>query len=135
MSEPGDTIRSALKTQAEKFAIEPDREPPMRSQIADAFRGRFRWLAWLAVFYRIVFLVVAVIAAIQFFRLDSTRELIACSTIFLMSILATVFIKLWYWMLLIKNSVIREIKRLELQVAELTQDQRHDDHHARQSDH
>ncbi len=122
MNELDDTIRSALKLQAQHGAIEPDREPPMRPQIAETFRGRFRWLAWLAAFYRIVFLIFAVIAAIQFFRVDGTRELIAYATLFLISIGATAFIKLWYWMLLIKNSVIREIKRLELQIAELTQD-------------
>ncbi len=121
MNELDDTIRSALKSQAQHGAIDPDREPPMRTQIAETFRGRFRWLAWLAVFYRIVFLIFAVIAAIQFFRVDGTRELIAYATLFLISIVATAFIKLWYWMLLIKNSVIREIKRLELQIAELTQ--------------
>ncbi len=122
MNELDDTIRSALKSQAQHGAIDPDREPPMRTQIAETFRGRFRWLAWLAVFYRIVFLVFAVIAAIQFFRVDGTRELIAYATLFLICVVASAFIKLWYWMLLIKNSVIREIKRLELQIAELTQD-------------
>ena len=122
MNELDDTIRNALKSQAQHGAIDSDREPPMRTQIAETFRGRLRWLAWLAVFYRIVFLVFAVIAAIQFFRVDGTRELIAYATLFLISIVATAFIKLWFWMLLIKNSVIREIKRLELQIAELTQD-------------
>ena len=122
MNELDDTIRSALISQAQHGAIDPDREPPMRTQIAETFRGRFRWLAWLATFYRIVILIIAVIAAIQFFRVDGTRELIAYATLFLISIVATAFIKLWFWMLLIKNSVIREIKRLELQIAELTAD-------------
>ncbi len=122
MNELDDTIRSALKSQAKHGAFDPDREPPMRTQIAETFRGRFRWLARLAVFFRIVYLMIAVIAAIQFFRVDGTRELIAYATLFLISIVATVFIKLLYWILLIKNSVIREIKRLELQIAALTQD-------------
>ncbi len=122
MNELDDTIRSALKSQAQNGAIDPDREPTMRTQIADTFRGRLRWLALLAAFFRVVYLILAVIAAIQFFRVDGTRELIAYATLFLISVLATAFIKLWYWMLLIKNSVIREIKRLELQIAELTQD-------------
>ncbi len=121
MNELDDTIRSALKSPAQHGAIDPDREPPMRTQIAETFRGRFRWLAWLAAFYRIVFLIVAVIAVIQFFRVDAIRELIAYATLFLLSIVATAFIKLLYWMLLIKNSVVREIKRLELQVAKLSE--------------
>ena len=121
MNELDDTIRDALKSQAQHGAIDLDREPSMRTQIAETFRGRLRWLAWLAAFYRIVSLIVAVIAVIQFFRVDGTRELIAYATLFLLSIVATAFIKLLYWMLLIKNSVIREIKRLELQVAKLSE--------------
>ncbi len=122
MNELDDTIRSALKTQAQNGEIDPDREPSLRTQIAETFRGRFRWLAWLAAFFRIVYLIFAVIAVIQFFRVDGTRELIAYATLLLICIVATAVIKLWYWMLLIKNSVIREIKRLELQIAQLTQD-------------
>ncbi len=122
MNELDDTIRSALKSQAQHGATDPDREPPMRTQIVETFRGKFRWLAWLAAFYRIVILILAVIVAIQFFRVDGTRELIAYATLFLICVVASAFIKLWYWMLLIKNSVIREIKRLELQIAKLTQD-------------
>ncbi len=121
MNELDDKIRSSLNAQAQHGAIDPDREPPLRTQIAETFRGRFRWLAWLATFYRIVILIPAVIAAIQFFRVDGTRELIAYATLFLICVVASAIIKLWYWMLLNKNSVIREIKRLELQIAELTQ--------------
>lgn len=122
MNELDDTIRSALKSQARHGAIDPDHEPSMRTQIAETFRGRFRWLAWLATFSRIVFVILAVITATQFFRVDGTRELIAYATLFLICVVASAFIKLWYWMLLIKNSVIREIKRLELQIAELTRE-------------
>ncbi len=121
MNELDDTIRSALKSQAQHGAIDSDRELPLRTQIAETFRGRFRWLAWLAAFYRIVFLILAVFAAIQFFHVDGTRELIAYALLFLISVGATAAIKLSYWMLLIKNSVIREIKRLELQAAKLSE--------------
>ena len=122
MNELDDSIRRELNSQAQHGAIDLDRELPMRTQIAETFRGRFRWLAWLAAFYRIVILIVAVIAAMQFFRVEETRELIAYATLFVICVFASAFIKLWYWMLLMKNSIIRETKRLELQVAELTRD-------------
>jgi hypothetical protein len=117
MNKPDDALLSAVNLQDKQYA-----EPPLRTQIADTFRGRFRWLAWLATFYRIALLVIAIFAATKFFHVDETRDLIAYATLFLLSFFSMVFIKMWYWSLLVKNSVIREIMRLERQVAKLDGD-------------
>ena len=121
MNDMNDAMRSALNSEAQFEAIDSDRELPIRTQVAETFRGRFRWMALLAAFFRILFLIIAIIAVVQFFRVTGTRDLVAYATLFLASVVATAALKLWYWMLLIKNSVIREIKRLELQVAKLSQ--------------
>lgn len=121
MNDMNDAMRSALNSEVQFEAIDSDRELPIRTQVAETFRGRFRWVALLAVFFRILFLIIAIIAVVQFFRVTGTRDLVAYATLFLASVVATAALKLWYWMLLIKNSVIREIKRLELQVAKLSQ--------------
>ena len=121
MNDMNDAMRSALNSEAQFKAIDSDRELPIRTQVAETFRGRFRWVALLAAFFRILFLIIAIIAVVQFFRVTGTRDLVAYATLFLASVVATAAHKLWYWMLLIKNSVIREIKRLELQVAKLSQ--------------
>jgi hypothetical protein len=42
-------------------------------------------------------------------------------TFFGMSIMGTVLIKLWYWVIWNRYSVVREVKRLELRVAELAE--------------
>ena len=121
MNDMNDAMRSALNSEVQFEAIDSDRELPIRTQVAETFRGRFRWVVLLAVFFRILFLIIAIIAVVQFFRVTGTRDLVAYATLFLASVVATAALKLWYWMLLIKNSVIREIKRLELQVAKLSQ--------------
>ena len=121
MNDMNDAMRSALNSEVQFEAIDSDRELPIRTQVAETFRGRFRWVALLATFFRILFLIIAIIAVVQFFRVTGTRDLVAYATLFLASVVATAALKLWYWMLLIKNSVIREIKRLELQIAKLSQ--------------
>ena len=121
MNDMNDAMRIALNSEVQFEAIDSDRELPIRTQVAETFRGRFRWMALLAAFFRILFLIIAIIAVVQFFRVTGTRDLVAYATLFLASVVATAALKLWYWMLLIKNSVIREIKRLELQVAKLSQ--------------
>ncbi|MCH8218901.1 MAG: hypothetical protein IH892_19255 [Planctomycetes bacterium] len=122
MNDMNDTIRSALKSEAQLDAIDSNPELPMLTQVAETFRGRFRWVALLAAFSRILFLIIAIIAVVQYFRVTETRELIAYATLFLVSIFATAVIKLLLFMLLIKNSVIREVKRLELQIAKLREE-------------
>jgi low affinity Fe/Cu permease len=56
---------------------------------------------------------------VQFFRISEFRALVAYATLFLVSILATSVLKLLLCMVMIKNSVNREIKRLEFQVVKL----------------
>ena len=117
MNKPDDALSCAVNLQDKQYA-----EPPLRTQIADTFRGRFRWLAWIATFYRFAFLAIAIFAANKFFRVDETRDLIVYANLFLLSFFGMAFIKMWYWSLLVKNSVIREIIRLERQVAKLEGD-------------
>ncbi len=78
------TIHDALDANARQAALDSDRELSMRAQIADTFRGRFRWLAMVTMIYKVVFLALAIFAAVQFFRVDTVRELIAYATLFLM---------------------------------------------------
>jgi hypothetical protein len=67
-----------------------------------------------------VFLGLSLFALYGFFHADGTRTLIAWASGFLWSSLAVAMLKIWFWMEIQKNSVVREIKRLELQVANLS---------------
>ena len=60
-----------------------------------------------------------VLSVIRFFRAEEFRDMVmwaAASAFFLSGVS---MMKVWYWMELNKNSVTREIKRLELQIARL----------------
>ena len=53
------------------------------------------------------------------FGAETTRMQIAWSVGFLASNMGVAMMKMWFWMQMDKNTVIREVKRLELQVATL----------------
>ena len=85
----------------------------------ETFRGRHRWLVFLTMFWTMVFMVLGVLSVIRFFRAEEMRDMLmwAAASAFLLS--GVSMMKVWYWMELNKNSVTREIKRLELQIARL----------------
>jgi len=91
-----------------------------KAMVGDAFRGRNRWLAIVALFQILAFVGLGVLCAVSFFRADSTGGMIAWASGFIVCVLTVALIKVWYWMEFVKNSVLREVKRLELQNANLS---------------
>ena len=116
MMDLDDKIRRAL----EGSGVEPadgDQEETLRAQVLETFRGKQRWMTVAVWIEQFVFFGLTVFVAVRFFQAESTRDQIFYATLFLACFWVGTMIKLWYWMLLNKNSVIREVKRLELQVA------------------
>ena len=93
-----------------------------------------RLMAWLAVALVLAavvwwlapvltpFVVAAVLAYCgwQFVNAPDVREMLLWGGGAALACAGMVLIKIWFWLELQKNSVVREIKRLELQVARLT---------------
>ena len=67
------------------------------------------------------FAALAVYAGVQFFRTADLGEKVLYSSLFVLAMVFVVTTKLWYWMLANRNGIQREIKRLELRVAEMSE--------------
>ena len=112
-------IAEALKAQdAELFAATND-EQTLPEMVVDSFRTRSRWMIVMVFFMMAILFWAAVFTAIRFFSAETTREMIAYAMGFGYSIMAVGMLKMWYWMELQKNTITREIKRVELQIASL----------------
>lgn len=96
-------------------------EESLREFISAAYRGKLRWLMVLTAFWSLAFFALAVFAGFRFFDAESTRDQIMWTAIFLFSMQAVGMLKQWHWMQMDRHSIIREVKRLELQVARLSQ--------------
>ncbi len=114
-----DKIREALQKEDAELFEDVGSEPSIYEMLMETFRGRHRWLVFLTMFWTIVFMVLGVLSVVRFFRAEETRDMLmwAAASAFLLS--GVSMMKVWYWMELNKNSVTREIKRLELQIARL----------------
>jgi len=71
--------------------------------------------------YSLPFMAGVVICGIKFFKTDQTQFQIMYAAIFVCCIQVCIFSKVKYWQMLFKNNTSREIKRLELRIAELNE--------------
>jgi hypothetical protein len=71
--------------------------------------------------YSLPFMVGVVFCGIKFFYTDQTQFQIMYAAIFVCCVQVCIFSKAKYWQMLFKNNTSREIKRLELRIAELAQ--------------
>ena len=71
--------------------------------------------------FALIFLSGAVVSAVFFFMANITQYHIMYSTLFITFMLFFSMIKIFAWQMIHRNNIKREIKRLELRIAELSQ--------------
>ena len=119
MNELDKKIQEALRNDDEELLNGLGGEPSLFEMLSETFRGRHRWLNVLGAFWTLVFFLLAIFAAVNFFRAENTRDLLMWAAGFLFCTTAVAMLKVWYWLEMQKNALLREIKRLELQIARL----------------
>jgi len=120
MSELDDRIKQTLREDDADIFEDGPREPPMFEQAIEVMRGRHRFLVWTSMIYSIIWAGLAVWFAVRFFQAQEVRAMIGWATGFIVALLIIAIVKVWFWMQMDKNTVLREVKRLELQVARLS---------------
>ena len=71
--------------------------------------------------YSLPFLALAVYSGIKFFRVTEGQCQLMHLGLFICAVQFIIFSKVKYWQMMHKNNVSREIKRLELRIAELNE--------------
>jgi hypothetical protein len=119
MNEIDDAISKALAQEERELLDRLAAEPSMHAQAFAVMRGRHRVLVGSSIAVMVALVALAAWCAVRFFEAEEVRDLLLFATGFVLAILNVLAIKVWFWMELVKNSVVREVKRLELQVARL----------------
>ena len=115
MSEFENLIRDALKSND----VEDPQNEPLVGLLADRFLQQTRWASAFAWVKMSGTLLISLVAAFLFFGAETTQAQIGWATAFLTGFVGFAMWWIWYWMLLNRNASIREIKRLELQIAHM----------------
>lgn len=110
-------IRQALDEDDREY-LDLD-EPSIPEAVTSLFQGRSRWLNVMAFALIFLLFLASVYCGIRFFRSDDVATMLRWGSVAGLCWFATGFVKLWTWMEMERFAVVREIKRLELQVANL----------------
>lgn len=89
-------------------------EPNIAEEVIVAFRGRYRWLSTIVFIWSIVFFIGAVWAAVRFYNAETVASQLRWGGLSLLLILMVSFIKVWIWLEMQTNRLMRELKRVEL---------------------
>ncbi len=81
------------------------------------FQGKNKIIYLLTLIMSFVIFGVFVFCAIKFYNAENTRDMLIYGAIGGWSMMSVGFIKLWHWMQMNNNALLREMKRLELQIA------------------
>ena len=98
-----------------------DREESLWTMAREFYNRRMLKTALLIWAFGLVCVALAIISALAFFRADAIKDQIMYATIFLLVTGWLGLIKILAWQIINRNSVKREIKRLELRIAKLGQ--------------
>ena len=112
-------IKETLNQEEAKFYDELE-EQSLFGKLGEVYRGK---LGWLAIVMNIVHLVIFglfVYCITQFFNTDDTNALIKWSSAGFLCMIAMGMLKIYVWMQMDKNDLLRELKRLELQIVALS---------------
>lgn len=113
-------IQKALSSEDQAFLARMDADGSLYQDVAATFRGHTRWLNAMAFVFAFALLAVGVVCGWQFATQADLRSMQLWGAGTILSFLALGLIKLWFWMEMQKVAIVREIKRVELQVANLT---------------
>jgi len=85
------------------------------------FKSSQRWAVILVFAHFFFFIALAILCGILFLITDSTKYQIMYAAFFVCLVLIGYLIKVFAWVMASRNSIKREIKRLELRIAELSE--------------
>lgn len=111
----------ALLSGAELEAYDRLGEPGLPDMVTGVFRGRLWWIGALFMFMIFLFFVLSIVCAIQFLGADDVPDMLRWGAGFFLSVVAVIGGKIWYWMQLQQLAVLREVKRVELLIANLSE--------------
>lgn len=90
------------------------KETHLTDDLISLFRGNNRWWNTFGLSISLVFLAIAIWCAIRFFGSDTTRLQMAWGFGFVVSCVSVGLVKIYIWMEMHTNRILREIKRVEL---------------------
>lgn len=111
-------IEEALEAE-DRALMEKLGEQGLMGQFGGLFQGKMAWITVVTLLAGIFLTIVGFYAAWKFSTVDDTNTMLRWAGIAWFGLTAQMMIKQWSWMRMETNRTLREIKRVELQMARL----------------
>jgi uncharacterized membrane protein YhfC len=116
MNDFDDKLKRALENGK---AVELDQEESLRQMIAQTFRSKLRWIMILLWVEGFIIFGLAIWMSVRLYYAQEMKQVVVYAMAVTLCAVFTVLIKTVGWQQMNRYSVMREIKRLELRIAEL----------------
>lgn len=119
MTDLDQAIRESLSSEDTKLFDRLGADQALHRQVLATFEGQLRWFniaGWIAGF---VMFGVASVSAWRFVQAQELGDMLRWGAASALAFAGLALIKVWFWLELQKNAIVREVKRLEVQVASL----------------
>ncbi|MEX0902804.1 MAG: DUF6768 family protein [Pseudohongiellaceae bacterium] len=114
-----DCIKRELESEAKEIDQAMGETKGLFELAASPFKGGLRRWMFVVSFVIAVMTVLMLWSGYRFFIAESAEERIFWGVWFIITLNGQAMLKLWTWMEINRNSVLREIKRLEIAIAKL----------------
>ncbi len=116
MKELDDLIEKALDAEDRDILRKFDEQGLFR-QAAGVFQGKLAWASVMVTLAALGWFVLAGFSLWKFFTVEEPLLMVRWGAGAMFSITAVAMLKLWFFMQMQTNQVLREVKRVELQIA------------------
>ncbi|MDX1477312.1 MAG: DUF6768 family protein [Saprospiraceae bacterium] len=108
-------IESALSQEEADFYHQLD-EQSLHEMVGGLFQGKLKWINIMTIAIMVILFVLAIWCLVRFINADDPVVLIKWGAAVFGCMMAVGMLKLYNWMQMDKNALLREIKRLEYQI-------------------
>ncbi|WP_460218696.1 DUF6768 family protein [Psychroserpens sp. MEBiC05023] len=112
-------IKETLSQEEAKFYDELE-EQSVLGMLGGLFTGKNKWIIILMNIMTLIFFGLFIYCVINFFDATEQKELLKWGLGSLVFLIGVSMLKVFAWMQMDKNAILREMKRLELQVSSLS---------------
>lgn len=115
MKEVDDEIKKALSEETRDI-IEPLDEASYMELFIQSYKGKNRWLNFIVLLDGVIAIGLIIWSINEFLGAETVKGMLGWTMLFTSSLLLFTLAKIWGWMQINKNAMIRETKRVEMQM-------------------
>ncbi|MCG8527798.1 MAG: hypothetical protein MI748_15560 [Opitutales bacterium] len=115
MKEVDDEIKKALSEETRDI-IEPLDEASYMELFIQSYKGKNRWLNFIVLLDGVIAIGLIIWSINEFLSAETVKGMLGWTMLFTSSLLLFTLAKIWGWMQINKNAMIRETKRVEMQM-------------------